>query len=136
MHGEDALLGQDEVHDRENRFLDFTRVTAAADDDFLGRVIDDDEDVRVHPVHGRIGLEMWRMEHGELRLMLRQTRRIGAHEHVPGKGAVPRVVRDHADGQGFRALCTTVQVLHEEGVPRLEEGDDLGPQGREGCEVG
>ena len=136
VHGKDALLGENEVHHRENRFLDFAGVAAAADDDFFGRVVDDDEDVRIHPIHGWIGLEMRGMKHGELRLMLRQARRIGAHKHVSRKGAVPCVVRDHTDGQGFRALCTTVQVLHEEGVTCLEEGDDFGPQGREGRKIG
>ena len=136
VHGKDALLGENEVHHRENRLLDFAGVAAAADDDFFGRVVDDDEDVRVHPIHGRIGLEMRGMKHGELRLMRCQTRLIGAHEHVSRKGAVPCVVRDHTDGQGFRVLCTTVQVLHEKGVTCLEEGDDFGPQGREGRKVG
>ena len=136
VHGKDALLGENEVHHRENRFLDFAGVAAAADDDFFGRVIDDDEDVRIHPIHGWIGLEMRGMKHGELRLMLCQARRIGAHKHVSRKGAVPCVVRDHTDGQGFRALCTTVQVLHEEGVTCLKEGDDFGPQGREGLKIG
>ena len=43
MHGEDTLLGQNEVHDGEYGFLDFACIACAANDDFFGSVVDDDK---------------------------------------------------------------------------------------------
>ena len=101
VHGEDALLWQDEVHHGEDRFLDFTSVAGTTDDDFFGGVIDDDKALGVQTVALGVGLEVRCVKNGEFRLVLGQLFGAGADEHVAGEGVVPGVVVDHADGQGF-----------------------------------
>ena len=101
VHGEDALLRQDEVHHREDRLLDFTSVSASANDHFFGGVIDDDKDVGIHAINLWDGLKVRCVKHGELRRMIGQFILVWADKHVPGKGAVPSVVGHHADGEGF-----------------------------------
>ena len=92
--------------------------------------------MRVHAVDVWDGFEVRGVENGELGLVSPQASLVGSHEHVASKGAVPCVVRDHANGEGFGDLCATVQVLDEEGVACLEVIDHLGPERGEGCKVG
>ena len=65
MHGKNSFLRKNEIHDRENRFLDLTSVASTADDDFSCCVVNDDETLRIQGWVVR--LEMRCMEDREFR---------------------------------------------------------------------
>ena len=136
VHGENALLGQDEVHHGKDGFLDFTSVAGAADDDFLGSVIDDDETLGIEPVALGVGFEVRCMENGKFGLVLGQLFSAGPNEHVSSEGVVPGVVVDHADGKGFGKVGAAVQILDEERALLGQEIDDLCSHAGEGVHVG
>ena len=67
VHGEHALLRQVVVHHREHRLLQLTGVARAADEDHALGEIEHDEGAGARAVARRIGLELRRVQHGEVR---------------------------------------------------------------------
>ncbi len=72
VHGQHVALGDDEVHDAEDRFFHFAGIFGAADEDDLAREIGQDEGAGVGSVALRHGLEFRRGDDGELRHMRSQ----------------------------------------------------------------
>ena len=108
------LCCQNQVHDRENGFLDFTSIAGAADDDFFGSIIDDDEALGIQSVFLSVRLKVGGVKDGELRSVLFELGGLGANEHVSRKGVVPGVVIDDTNWQGFREVSSAVKVLNEQ----------------------
>ena len=69
---EDALLGQNEVHDGENGLLDFACIAGAANDDFFCCVVNDDKALGIQSVALTLGLKVRCVKNGEFRLVLGQ----------------------------------------------------------------
>ena len=113
MHREDALLGQYQVHDGENRFFDLACIPGSTNNDFLGCIIDDNKALRIESINLRVCFEVRGVQNGEFRFMLLQLLCIGSNEHVPGEGVVPGVVVHHSNGERFRKIGSAVEVLHE-----------------------
>ena len=125
MHGQDALFRQDEVHDREDGFLDFTSVACPANDDFFLGVVDDDEALGVEAICFSIGFKMRCVKNGELGLVLLKLGSIWTNEHVASEGVVPSIVIDDTNGQGFGEISAAVEVLNEQSVLLGEEINHL-----------
>ena len=136
MHGENPLLGENEVHDGENGLLDFACIAGTANDDFFCSVVNDDKALGVQTVALGVGLKVRCVKNGEFRLVLGQLFGAGSNEHVAGEGVVPSVVVDHTDGQGFGKVCTAVEVLDEQRILSGQEINDLGSHAGEGVKVG
>ena len=136
VHGQNTLLGENEVHHREDGFFDFTGVSRTANDDLLSSVVDDDEAVGVEAVRLTVCLEMRGVKHGKFRFVFLKLSCIRSDEHVAGEGVVPGVVVDHADWQSFGKVSTAVEVLHEQRFLVGKEVNDLGSHALEGGLVG
>jgi len=136
VHGQDALLGKDEVHHREDRFFDLTCVTGPADDDFFPSIVHDDEAVGVEAIGFGVRFEVRCVKYREFGCVLLQLCIVGSNEHVAGEGVVPGVVVDHTDGQRFTEIGTAVQILNEQGGLLTEEVNHFCSHALEGGFVG
>ena len=58
VHGEDAAVGQQVIHDREDRLLHFAGIAGAADQHHALLEVDHDAGLGIGAVLGRIGLEI------------------------------------------------------------------------------
>ena len=67
VHREHALLRHVVVHHREHRLLELTGVARAADEDHALGEVEHDERARARAVLRRIGLELGRVQHREVR---------------------------------------------------------------------
>jgi hypothetical protein len=66
MHGENALLGEQVVHDREHPLLQLARVARAPDEDRSLSQVEDDERAAAGAVSGLIRLEFRRVQNREI----------------------------------------------------------------------
>ena len=72
VHRQHALLRHEVVHDREHRLLELTGVARAADEDHALGEVQDDERAGARAVARRVGLELRRVQHREVRVERRQ----------------------------------------------------------------
>ena len=112
VHWKDSFLWKNEIHDRENRFLNFSSVSSSTDDDFTCCVINNHKALRVERCI--ISLEMRCVEDSEIRCMRCKLFHGWSNKHVPSERTVPSIVSNHTDWKGFGRFSTTGEVLHEE----------------------
>lgn len=67
VHGQDAFVGQEVIHDGKDALLDFPGITRAGDEDGPRFVVDEDGRLRVRAVDLGVTLEAWGDEDGEIR---------------------------------------------------------------------
>ena len=128
VHREHALLRHVVVHDGEHRLLELTGVARARDEDHPLREVEHDGRARARAVLCRIGLELRRVEHREVRIERRQLGGFRTNEHVPHERHLPRVRRDVADGEAVLGIGAAVEVLHEQLVAPIQVFDDVRAQ--------
>ncbi len=80
------------IHHRENRLLDFSRIAGTAYEYGLLGIVDDDEDLTVHPVDLGVGLKVWGVQDDEIILMGIQFIFTRSNEHVAGESRVPGIL--------------------------------------------
>ena len=110
MHRKDTLRRQQIVQRGEDRFFDLARVFGAADEDCVSPEVDEDEGLAVGSVNGRVGLDRWQGDDGEIGLESHQLVGVRTDEQVAREKAVPGELGDHADA---------------EPVPRVGAGHDV-----------
>lgn len=66
VHGQDAFVGQEVIHDGKDALLDFPGITRAGDEDHTGFIIDENGCLRVRAVDLGIALETGGDEDGEV----------------------------------------------------------------------
>ena len=76
----------------------------------------------------RIGLELRRVQHREVRVERRQLARLGADEHVAHERHLPRVRRDVAHREAVLRIGAAVEILDEQLVAAVEVRLHVGEQ--------
>ena len=115
MHRQDALLGQADVHDREDGLLDLAGVAGAADQDLAGGEVDGHEAADAGAVDLGVGLELGRVEDDHLGIVGRDLVGVRRDQHRLREHQVPRRLRHDADrdavvGVGARPGVEDVDV--------------------------
>ena len=115
VHRENAVERQQVVEDREDGLLDLAGIAGAADDRELLTEVEDDERLGPRPVGHRVRLEARRRDDREVGdVPARLLDRPVLEEHRPGEEAVPRLLRDDADGETVIGVGPAPDVLHED----------------------
>ena len=113
VHRHDSLFRQQEVHHREDRFLDLAGILCPADQNVPGLEVDDDECARPQSKLGRLSLEIRSMQHGEFRLPGGSRRLRRTDEHCFRKKRVPCRWSHDADWQSVRRIGAGIKILHK-----------------------
>jgi hypothetical protein len=122
VHRENATLGQQKVHDREDRLFQFACVRGAADQDQFPREVHGHEGFAASAVYFGVGFESWGLDQREFRFVVRQILRRGPHEKLSREQAVPGALVDGAQGKAKPPVGSGVTVLDEQ-VGALQIGE-------------
>ena len=124
MHGEDALLGHEVVHDREDALLDLARVLAAGNEDHLLLIVDHDGGLAVDVVPLGDALEAGGGDDGEVRLVIGQLLLGGAQEELVDEEVLAGQLVDDAEGLGVLGVRAG-EAVEDKDLAVLEVGHHL-----------
>ena len=130
MHGEDVAVGQQIIHDAEDRLLHFAGVLGASNEDDVTGEVGEDECAGAGAISFRLGVKLGRGDHGEFGNVRSEFTLGGPDEELLYEERVPRVFRDDADGQLIRGVGTGKQIEHKQ-FPLAKVIDDALQQGIE-----
>ena len=121
VHGEDALLGHEVVHDGEDRLLDLTGVLAACDEHHLLLIVDHDGGLRVHMVPLRDALKAGGADDGEVRLVIGKRLFRGTQQKLVDEKVLAGQLVDHPESFGVFGVRTG-KAVKDKDLPVLEIG--------------
>src|SRR5271166_967039 len=114
VYGEDILLRKHEVEHGEDRFLDFPRILGSANQHESTSEVDCHKHFGTGAVHFRIGMEVGRVDDGELRDVLCQLLLVQLNEHIARKQIVPCGFSNDSEGQTVSRIRSGTAVLHKQ----------------------
>ena len=130
VHGEDAFLGQNVVHDGEHALLDLTGVAGAADEHLMCFVVDDDGRLAVHAVNLGDALEAGGRKNGVVGNVAVKLLLGGADEKLVDEEILAGQLVYDAEALGVLRVRAGEAVEYEQ-LLILEISKDLGLDGVE-----
>ena len=128
VHGEDAHLGQDVVHDGEDGLFDLAGVLAAADDDHLFLIVDQDGGFAAGAVDLGDALEAGGGDDGEVGLEVHQIGLGGTAQELVNEQVLAGQLVDDAEALHI-LLVRAGEAVKDEDLAVLQIGDNLAVDG-------